>query len=105
MAHRRDAGDRRRLGRVGAVVGDDLQLFGANPAIFLEAHPDVDLHEDTWPAAGEKLLFAAIDQFYRLAGFFCEDRCNQGVVVVAGFAAESAAYCALDDAHIRFRHT
>src|SRR4029453_16850997 len=80
-------------------------MLGADAAILLETQLDVDLHEDTGSAAGEKLLFAAIDQFYRLSGFFCEDGCNQGVVVVAGFAAESAAHSALDDANIRFRHT
>src|SRR5262245_19428309 len=80
-------------------------MLGANTAIPLETHLDVDLHEDTRPTAGEKLFFAAIDQFYRLAGFFCEDRGNQGVVVVAGFAAKSAAHSTLDDAYIRFRHT
>src|SRR5919109_191744 len=104
MAHRRDAGDGRGFGRVRAVVGDHSQLFGADAAVFLEAHLDVDLHKDARPAAGEKFFFAAIDQFYRFARLFGEHSCYQRVVVVAGFAAESAAHRALDYAHIGFRH-
>src|SRR5919108_2272418 len=104
MAHRRDTGDGRRFGRVRAVVGDHSQLFGADAAVFLEAHLDVDLHKDARPAAGEKFFFAAIDQFYRFARLFGEHSCYQRVVVVAGFAAESAAHRALDYAHIGFRH-
>ncbi len=52
MAHRRDAGYRRRLGGVGAVVGNDFQFFGANAAVFFEAQLDVDLHEHARPATG-----------------------------------------------------
>ena len=69
MAHRRDAGDRRRLGRVGAVVGDDFQFFGADAAVFFEPHLDVDLHEHARPAAGEKLFLARVNDLTGLPAF------------------------------------
>ena len=59
MAHGRDAGDRRRLGRIGAIVGDDFQFLGADAAVFFEAQLHVDFHEHPRPAAGEELFFAA----------------------------------------------
>ena len=101
MAHGGNAGDRRRFGRVGAVVGDDFYILGANAAVFLETHLDVDLHEDARPAAGEKFFFAGVDQLDRLARFLRQNRGDQSVVVVAGFAAEAAADCALNDPHLR----
>jgi len=70
MAHRRDAGDRRRLGRVGAVVGDDLQLFWREirPS-FLKPILTLIFMKTRGRQAGEKFLFAGIDKFepaYRL---------------------------------------
>ena len=62
MAHGGDAGDRRRFGRIGAVVGDHFDILGANVTVFFEAHFDIDLHEDPRPAAGEKFFFAGIDR-------------------------------------------
>ena len=104
MAHGGNAGDRRRFGRVGAVVGDDFYILGANAAVFFEAHLDVYLHEDARPAAGEKFFFAGVDQLDRLARFPCQHRGDQGIVVVAGFAAEAAADGALNDAHVGLRN-
>ena len=104
VTHGGDAGDRRRFGRVSAVVGDDFYILGANAAVFLETHLDVDFHEDARPAAGEKFLFAGVDQLDRLARFLRQHGGDQGIVVVAGFAAEAAADCALNDPHLGLGH-
>ena len=94
-----------RLAAVSAIVGYDPELLGLDQSVALEAHLDRDLHRDSWAAAGQELFLAAVQELDRASGFPGQQGADHGVVVVAGFAAESAAHSALDDAHIRFRHT
>src|SRR5438445_13900948 len=79
-------------------------MLRPHPPVFFETQLDVDLHEHTRATSSQKLFLAGIDDLDGLFGFAREDRSNQGVVVIAGFSAETAADGALNDTNIAFAH-
>jgi hypothetical protein len=102
VAHAGRAEDRLRLAGVGAVVGPHLDFLRHDAAILAEAEPHPVAHRHARVAC-EKFLLARVDQLDRAAGEAREEGADDGGVVVAGLAAESAADLGLDHAHLGFR--
>ena len=96
--HRRQLGEEARVGRVGAVVDDDLRPSAGDRAVARDAGLDLDDHALAAAVGREELFLPAEDQLHRALGDSGE-RGDVRLVVEPALAPEPAAEVGHDDAH------
>ena len=97
--HRGELGEERRVGRVGAVVDDQVPAAGRDRAVLLHAALDLDDHALAALVGSGELLAAREQEANGTPGLARQDG-DVRLVVEAALAAEAAAQHRHDDAHL-----
>ena len=97
--HRRELREERRVGRVGAVVDDQIAAARGDRAVLLDAALDLDDHALAALVGSEELLAAREHEAHRARGL-AREHGDVRLVVEAALAAEAAAQDRHDDAHL-----